>query len=199
MASPSDNITLADKLAIIPVLSRAIASALYRLMTRPFLSGPKANTVFKDAAFAALRTQLGLLSVPTEQWLNPSTESNYLSFAQKQGFQPDTTVLDSGLKLHWLGTKNAEKIILYFHGGGYVLSCSAGHFQWLFDLQNELAKDRSVSAVLVGYTLAPHGQYPTQLKQAAESLAWFIEDQRKKPSDVSSCTPALQGLPPGRY
>lgn len=70
-------------------------------------------------------------------------------------------------------------------GGGYVMSCSLGHFAWLFDLQNELSKTQNISVVVVGYTLAPHGQYPTQLKQAAESLEWLLNTHNKKPGDVS--------------
>ena len=70
--------------------------------------------------------------------------------------------------------------------GGYVLSSSPGHFAWLFALQNELAKNHSISVVHVAYTLAPHGQYPSQLKEAAEALQWLIETEKKKPRDVST-------------
>ena len=183
MSSPQ--VTLTDKLMVVPVFVRALGSALARLITRPFVGGAKANTYLKDVVFALLRTNLSVISVGTEQWLNPSTESTYLDFAKKQGFQPDTDVLESGLKVHWLGPKNADKIILYFHGGGYVMSCSAGHYAWLFDLQNELSKSQNVSVVVPAYTLAPHGQHPTQLKEAAEALAWLINSQKKKPGNVS--------------
>lgn len=176
-------VTLADKLMIVPHLTRVLASFTLRIFTRPF-SSAKANTVFKDLFFAALRTHVSIISPATEQWINPSTESGYLDLAKKRGFQPDTDILSSGLKCFWLGSKNAEKIILYFHGGGYVLSASPGHFDWLFDLQDELAKKASISVIVVGYTLAPHGQYPSQLKEAAESLQWLLETQKKKPSNI---------------
>ena len=115
MASTTQ-ITLVDKLMVIPVTARAATSAVVRAVTRPFVGGAKATTYFKDVVFAALRTNLSLMSVGTEQWMNPRTEATYLDFAKKQGFQPDTDVLASGLKLHWLGNKSADKIILYFHG-----------------------------------------------------------------------------------
>ncbi len=180
-------ITLTDKLMVIPNLTRSMISAVTRLLTRPLSSGPKANTLLKDILFAGLRTNLSIISPATEQWLTPATESTYLNFAKKHDFQPDTDVLSNGLKLFWLGSKSAEKVILYFHGGGYVLSASPGHFAWLFDLQNELAKGHSISAVMVGYTLAPHGQYPVQLREAAESLDYLLQKQNKKSSNVSRC------------
>ena len=180
--------TLLEKALVVPNLARAIFSAVLRLCTYPITSGPKASTLCKDVAFAALRTNLALMTLSQEHWLNPTTETVYLDFAKKQNFQPQTDVLASGLKCFWLGSKSAEKVILYFHGGGYVLACSTGHVQWLFSLQEELSKKHSVAVVLVGYTLAPMAQYPAQLKQAAESLNWLVEKEGKKAGDVCSYT-----------
>ncbi|KAK3058525.1 hypothetical protein LTR09_000089 [Extremus antarcticus] len=183
MAS-SYQVTTMDKLSLIPVAASSIASALIRLLTTPFVGGAKANTFFKDVVYAALRTNLSNISPGAEQWMNSTTEAEYLGLAKKQNFQPDTDVLGSGLKVHWIGKKTARKVLLYFHGGGYVLAASAGHMQWLFELSQELSKTQDLSVVVVSYTLAPHGQYPTQLKQAAESLEWLLETQQKKPSDI---------------
>ena len=112
----STQVTFTDKLMVVPVIARTASSAIYRAVTSPFVGGAKATSYFKDVVFAALRTNLTLISVGTEQWMNPRTEDTYLQFTKKQGFQPDTDVLPSGLKLHWLGKKSAEKVLLYFHG-----------------------------------------------------------------------------------
>lgn len=70
-------------------------------------------------------------------------------------------------------------------GGGYVMSCGLGHFSWFYNVTKSLAKKHSVSSILLSYTCAPEGQYPTQLKQAAELLKHLIEVEGRKPSDVS--------------
>lgn len=183
MAS-SAQVTTADKLQLIPVAAGSIASAILRLLTRPFVGGAKSNTFFKDVVFAALRTNLSYISPGGEQWMNSTTEAEYLTLAKSKSFQPDTDVLGSSLKVHWIGKKTASKVLLYFHGGGYVLAASAGHMQWLYELQQELSKTQDISVVVPSYTLAPHGQYPTQLKQAAESLEWLLVTQQRKPGDV---------------
>lgn len=172
---------------VFPNVARTIVAAVFRAITGPLLGGARANTLFKDIVFAALRKNLSITSAETEQWMNPSTDSGYLQLAKDKSFQPETTILEGGLKLHWIGPKTAKKVLLYFHGGGYVLSCSPGHYGWLFDLQQALSEDSNVtlSVVLVAYTLAPHGQYPKQLDEAAESLQWLLETQKYKPSDVS--------------
>lgn len=180
--APQDASTI-DKIMVMPVMLQAIGAALTRLITTPFNS-TGATSLFKDVLYAMLRKQLGIMTIKQEHYMSPTTEATYLEVAKKQGFQPDSIVLPSGCKAHWLGKKNAEKVILYFHGGGYVLPCSGGHMKWLFDLTQDLSKSSSVSAVLLGYTVAPDAQYPTQLKQAAELLEYMIEKEGKKPSDL---------------
>ena len=179
----ANDLSLVEKLAIGPNIIRVLLAAFTRALTGPLLGGPRASTYFKDVVYAAVRKHLALCTIRQEAWLSGTTEAQYLDWAKKQKFQPDTDVLGSHTKIHWLGPKAAEKVVIYFHGGGYVLPCTAGHFQWLFDLQNDLAKDHSISVVVVSYTLAPGGQYPLQVKQAAEALSHVL-DQGKKPEDV---------------
>lgn len=181
----TEALSLGEKLVVIPNLAQAIFAALIRAFTSPFLGGAKANTYFKDVAFAALRKSFALTTLRQEALTTGTTETSYLNFAKEKKFQPDTDVLESGTKVHWLGSKSAEKTILYFHGGGFVLAAHPGQFRWFFDLQEEISKDRSVAVAVVSYTLAPGGQYPKQLQQCVESLSWLIK-QGKKPSNVRS-------------
>ena len=106
-------ITLKDKLMIVPNILISIVAATLHLLSLPFSNIARANTLLKDFVFAVLRTHFALVSVATEQWMNPSTEHNYLEFAKQQGFQPDTEVLDSGVRAYWLGPRGSKKIILY--------------------------------------------------------------------------------------
>lgn len=106
-------ITVVDKLMVVPNLLVSLAAAVAHVVSLPFTGAPRANTLLKDFLFAVLRTNFALTSVATEQWMNIPTEKNYLEFAKKQDFQPDTDVLSSGVKLHWLGPKTAQKVILY--------------------------------------------------------------------------------------
>ncbi|KAF2209347.1 hypothetical protein CERZMDRAFT_47242 [Cercospora zeae-maydis SCOH1-5] len=176
--------SLLDKVLVVPLVARVLAAAAFRALTLPITKTAKANKTFKDIVFAALRANLANINIAQEQWLNATTESSYLEFAKTASLQPDTDLLPSGLKVHWLGPKSASKTILYFHGGGYVLACTSGHLQWLLGLQTELSKSTSVSIVVVAYTLTPQGQYPEQLRQAAESLEWLINSAGKKAHDI---------------
>ncbi|KXL42865.1 MAG: hypothetical protein FE78DRAFT_34051 [Acidomyces sp. 'richmondensis'] len=176
--------TLADKLGVLPLAFRVLFSAITRLLTYP-LRSTRASTLFKDVVFAALRTQLSVISPAQEQWLNSTTEAAYLDVCKKRKIQPDTDVTGkSGLKLHWLGPKKAKKVVIYYHGGGYVLAASPGHIAWLFDLQEMLSKEHSVAIVVPAYTLAPHGQYPMQLREGVEALDHVMNKMQRKPGDI---------------
>ena len=66
--------------------------------------------------FAMMRTQLGNLNLAQDRYLNSQTTPTYLKFAKETGFAPDSITLPSGTQAHWIGNKNAKKVLLFFHG-----------------------------------------------------------------------------------
>lgn len=182
--APAPKLTPSEKLMLVPQLGYALCSVFYAIITRPIASKPRPMDVFRDAAFAGMRTFLSGLNTAQEQAINSTTEAEYLAVSKYKYYEPDTDVLDSGLRVHWLGSKLAQSTILFLHGGGYNLAANAGHFEWLWELKNDLAQQASISIVVPSYTLAPEGQYPLQLQQAAEMLQWLIAKQGKSPGNV---------------
>ena len=66
--------------------------------------------------FAMMRSQLGNMTLPQERYINSLTTPIYISFAKDKGFPPDSITLSDGVQAHWIGNKNAQKTIVYFHG-----------------------------------------------------------------------------------
>lgn len=185
MATSTNNASLIDKLSLLPHVFIALSKGLRRLAARPFTNDVKPPTAFKDFFYAVLRHILSNVTIPQEKWLSPSTDIIYHKFARDNNFPANTSTLPSGLKVHWIGDKLAEKVFLYFHGGGYVNAISPAHLEWLQELQADLSKTKPVAIAVAGYTCAPEGQYPLQLKQGAESLIWLLTIEGKKPENVS--------------
>lgn len=183
MASRSP--TLVEKLSLFPHVVVGLSVGTLQLATRAFANDVRPPTAYQDFVFAVGRHVLGKMTIPVEKWLAVPTETVYLKFAKDRSIEPDTTVLESGLKLHWIGDKAADKVVLYFHGGGYVNAASPQHLEWLLELQTELSKKGKVAIAVVGYTCAPEGQYPVQLREGAESLVWLLGAGGKKPENVS--------------
>jgi len=93
-----------------------VFTAFSHLLTTPIRWGPRPSSLFKDVAYAAFRTFLGNISIASEKYLDAGSDATYLEFARKRGFQPDTLVLADGTKAHWLGPRQADKVIIFFHG-----------------------------------------------------------------------------------
>jgi acetyl esterase/lipase len=132
--------------------------------------------------FALTRTQLGNLDIASERYMGGTTTSTYLKYAKDNNFTPESITLPSGVQAHWFGSSSAKKLIVYFHGGGYVAACGPGHMLWLNDLQKSLGPD--VSALLLAYDLAPEHIYPVQLGQAVELLRYLVDTEGRSPSDL---------------
>ncbi|KAK5044475.1 hypothetical protein LTR84_010756 [Exophiala bonariae] len=80
-----------------------------------------------------------------------------------------------GARLHFIGQISAEKVLLYFHGGGFGLSAFEGHIKFLIQSQEMLAAQAStVLIAFLEYGLTKEKKYPTQLMQATEALRFLL-------------------------
>jgi hypothetical protein len=177
--------TLVDKLSLILPVVVGLPVGLLRLATRPFTNDVKPQTAYKDFVYAVFRHVLARVTITQEKWLTVPTEKTYLTWAEKKSLPTDTAILASGVKVHWIGEPSSEKVFLYFHGGGYVNPITPEHLDWLLELQTDLSKTKNVAVAVLGYTCAPEGQYPVQLREGAESLLWLLNARGKKPENVS--------------
>lgn len=59
-----------------------------------------------------------------------------------------------------------DPILLYFHGGGYVLPIDGAQVSFLCDIYHQTQNPR-LSILILDYSLAPEMQYPQQLCEAA--------------------------------
>ncbi len=65
----------------------------------------------------------------------------------------------------------ALPVIMYFHGGGWVLGNAQTHDR----LIRELAHGSRAAVVFVDYKLAPEAKYPFQIEQAYAATKWIAE------------------------
>src|SRR5215211_9437356 len=63
-------------------------------------------------------------------------------------------------------------VVVYTHGGGWVL----GGFDTHERLVRELANKANVAVVFVNYTLSPEAKYPIALEQAYAATRWVAQN-----------------------
>ena len=79
------------------------------------------------------------------------------------------------------GAKETLPLLLYCHGGGWVLGDTITHER----LVRELAEGVNATVVFVDYINSPYAKYPTQNEQAYASLLYAVEHARELRVDPS--------------
>lgn len=98
----------------------------------------------------------------------------------------DKTIDIDGKKipLHIIRPENAKQampVIMYFHGGGWILGNFKTHERFLRELTNA----SNAAIVFVDYSPAPEAKYPTQIEQAYAATKWIAENGKSLNLDTS--------------
>ena len=90
----------------------------------------------------------------------------------------------NNMKAEWIvpDGKKLDKIILYFHGGGYVLGTIEAHRS----IVSKFVKESGVPALVFDYRLAPENPFPTGLNDAIEAYQ-FLLDNNVLPENIVFC------------
>ena len=72
-------------------------------------------------------------------------------------------------------------VVVYFHGGGWVLGGRQTHDRLL----REIANAADAAVIFVEYTLAPEARYPVQIEQAYAATTWIARNGRSLGLDTS--------------
>lgn len=120
---------------------------------------------------------------PRDRYLNPPFIDVYKASCLAKAVEPDIVDSLEGVKGFWLGDSQAKNVIIFIHGGGFVMPGKVFHLIFLQSLLDSLTSaGRSIGIFFLTYTLSPHAIYPTQLRQAVEGVRYVLESH--SPSDV---------------
>jgi acetyl esterase len=88
------------------------------------------------------------------------------------------------INLHVMRPKTDKKmlpVIMYFHGGGWVLGDFKTHERFLRELTNAA----NAAIVFVDYSPAPEAKYPTQINEAYAATQWIAENGKDLQLDTT--------------
>jgi len=82
-------------------------------------------------------------------------------------------VMTDGVRCEWLIPEGSpsDKVLLYIHGGGFILGMSPLHN----DMVAYLAKQMGVRALMVDYRLAPEHPFPAGLDDCVTAYRWLLK------------------------
>jgi monoterpene epsilon-lactone hydrolase len=79
-----------------------------------------------------------------------------------------------GMGAEWVtatGT-SADRVVLYLHGGGYVMGSLATHRK----LAGDISRAADARVLLLDYRLAPEHPYPAAIDDAVRAYQWLLDD-----------------------
>ncbi|MDO7876219.1 alpha/beta hydrolase [Hymenobacter sp. ASUV-10] len=93
----------------------------------------------------------------------------------------ETLKIDNKLEAEWLRPRDAHptRVLLYFHGGGYVLGSLNTHRS----LVGSLAERSGLNALTINYRKAPDHPFPAALDDARRAYRWLLR-QGHRPEDI---------------
>ncbi|KAL4984470.1 alpha/beta-hydrolase [Aspergillus falconensis] len=164
---------------VIPHAALRIPSAIVRAWSKKLPLGPAIWNGFAGAL---------MVNTPPKQLqaILPSTIATYNAWVSSCGAVRAVDVLpaDKFTRLLWIGPRRADRVILFFHGGGYVMPLSEGHLEWMAHTRTEAANvGIELSVCILEYDLIPAHPYPRQMTQGILALKHLLTSGYK-PSDI---------------
>ncbi|MCJ1437904.1 hypothetical protein MMC27_007291 [Xylographa pallens] len=183
---PNSSISLWQKTDILLAVVQGLVKTLAAAVCAPF-RGPNTPKTFKRHISLTLgRNVIGRLSPQQMQFIRGSTETNYLAWTKSHHVKPQSVSIPThDTKAFWIGNPDAATTMLYFHGGGWGMPGSSGHFSFASALiSTAAASGKSLAVLVLQYDLAPTKRYPHQLTQCVELLRYVMTDLHKSPSQI---------------
>lgn len=148
-------------------------------------------------ANAALDDLIALLT-SRERPENPTVEEMRLGFELlgKKFSASDTVQVEdveaNGVPAEWVVAAGieAERVILYLHGGGYVIGSPATHR----GLAERLSRAAAARVLVIDYRLAPEHPFPAAVEDATAAYRWLLASGVKADEIVVAGDSAGGGL-----
>ncbi|KAJ5129153.1 CAZyme family CE10 [Penicillium bovifimosum] len=178
-------LTLWEKLDLLPAVGSIVVAVFFAILTGIRRTERQAASLLLHAGYALFRQATKRLSPRQMQYILPSSDQIYERYKKKTGQKPQTIQVGDGGLGHWHGDPNADNVIVWFHGGGFGLPAHSGYWKFYAQLVRDLEiSGKSVAVFGITYTLAPVATYPTQLRQAVNSVRYILSQPNRDPSSV---------------
>ena len=144
--------------------------------TKSFLDKLQKNPgppIYKLSPTDARNVLSGLQSVPVAK---PAADIQDLSISGKSNEKIDIQIVRPSNS----GDKTLP-VVMYFHGGGWVLGGIDTHDRLVRELTNSI----NAAIVFVKYSRSPEAKYPTALEEAYDSIKWISENGKSLNLDPS--------------
>ncbi|KAF9257834.1 alpha/beta-hydrolase [Marasmius fiardii PR-910] len=172
MSSP----TIWERISLLPRLLPIPGVLFYNAVASFFYKAYKGRKLYRIIFESAGRYVTRVATVTQLQWVSGSTLRMYEDWAKKRRISPvvERVGVSDGKKvnLYWIGDRSAEQVLIYIHGGGFMLPISDFMFTFwklVHDGMKNRQGGRSLSIAVLDYSLHP-ATFPTQLHELIQVI-----------------------------
>lgn len=142
---------------------------------------------------ASIRAKLGRIVVRKLFNMNPEGGKSFIEVTSivsdfgtkvRAGYERVEEATQAGTKyvrVRPIG-KTSDKLVLYFHGGGYAAGLSQDYYYHACDFAKAAGED--IECILIDYDLSPEYKYPHQHNQAYDLWTYIVEKMGYKPENI---------------
>ncbi|KAJ7079976.1 Alpha/Beta hydrolase protein [Mycena belliarum] len=164
-----------ESLRIVATLITLPVVLLWSLATTTYAAHNKARSLKRIAGDSALRHVLGTLNVAQLQHVFGATLSSYEKWAARNQLPTEIDELGRDARLLWIGPKRLKRVLLFVHGGAFLLPAADFALSFCRYLQLQLeTQDIDVGLAVLNYSLVPSAVFPTPLDQARLALEFLL-------------------------
>ncbi|EAU29350.1 conserved hypothetical protein [Aspergillus terreus NIH2624] len=169
-------LSLREKLDFLPALVSIALTVVWAMLSGLWRSNRYPKSWLLHVGYAVFRKATTRMTIAQMQYIMAPSNKVYDLYVRKAKKIADTVDLGHGALGHWIGDRKAENVLVWYHGGGFALPANLGYFDFFTQLiADSAAAGKSLAVFSLTYTLAPHGTYPTQLRQAVAALRYVLE------------------------
>lgn len=164
--------------SIVLVLARLPLTLSWSLFKATFVRSSRTHNktwrrVLGDTAFRFLADSWNMSQF---QYYLGTTLQVYSAWAKQSGLPVLVDEIGGGARLLWIGPRRMDRVVLYFHGGGYVIPMQDfGASFWNY-VRLELSRNGlDVGFAILNYSIVPTATFPTPLIQAVKAIHHVLE------------------------
>ncbi|KAF5377907.1 hypothetical protein D9615_006790 [Tricholomella constricta] len=117
----------------------------------------------------------GHFNIKQLQWALGDTREVYNNWMKGQKLPQVVDELGENSRLLWIGKRRTDRVVLYLHGGAYVLPMQ--YFVpdfWKYALHDLKNKDKEAGFAILQYSLVPTAPHPAPVTQAVLAVQHLI-------------------------
>jgi len=113
-----------------------------------------------------------------------TTRMHYDNFLQESGLPPVEEKIGANCKLLWIGPKRNDRVLLYLHGGAFLLAMpGAAPAFWRYIQESLEKRGKPTGVAILEYTFIPDAPFPTQLEQTVVAIQHLL-DSGVRPENI---------------